>query len=130
MDTTTRRALIGGAGMIGVAIVGQIVVDASATSAPAFGSPEFRATMKANKAAVDRFLGLPETFERDDPQGYQCEVERMCAASRAADHATPSTWAEFVELFGHQCDGGLSALDDDNATRLLAHAKRLLNAGA
>ncbi len=123
---TTRRALLGGAGL---AAAVAIVPAVAAISAPT-SSATFRAALDASDAAARRFNTLPVNLETEDEVAYTRETEAMIAASRVADRATPTTWAEFVRLFDHQCDGGLSALDDDNAERLLAHAKRLVSKGA
>jgi hypothetical protein len=123
---TTRRALLGGAGL---AAAVAIVPAVAAVSAPT-GSAAFRAALDASDAAARRFNTLPVNLETDDEAAHSREMDAMIAASRVADRATPTTWAEFVRLFDYQCDGGLSALDDDNAERLLAHAKRLLSEGA
>lgn len=130
MSTTTRRALIGGAGLIGVAIVGQIAVDASATSAPASGSPAFRALLDASDATRDRFNNLPHDVEATDAARHEREMARLADATRCADRAIPTNWQEYTRLIEHMSDGGVSAIDDDNATRLLEHARRLSRAGA
>jgi len=122
---TTRRALIGGAGLAGVALI------APAIAAPENdGSPSFRASLDANDAAARHFNSLPEMLETDDRDAHAREIDRMVEASNLADRATPTNWAEFTRLLNHHCDGGVSGIDDDNANRLLAHAKRLSSKGA
>jgi hypothetical protein len=52
-------------------------------------------------------------------------MNRLADSTRAADRAIPTNWQEYTRLIEHMTDGGLSAIDDDNATRLLDHARRL-----
>jgi len=129
-NQTTRRAFIGSAGLIGVAIVGQIVSDASATNAPVSGSHEFRARLDTSDATRDRFNNLPHDVEATDPARHEREMIRLADATRRADRAIPTNWQEYTRLIEHMSDGGASAIDDDNATRLLDHARRLSRAGA
>lgn len=122
---TTRRALIGGAGLASVALI----TPATAVAHHA-GSAEFRAVMDANDDARHRFNDLPQDLEDTDDAAFQRETDRMIEASRAADRATPTNWREFTRLLNQMCDGGWSNIDGDNAERLLAHANRLLSKGA
>lgn len=88
----------------------------------------FAVAMAAHEAARDRFNGLPPNLEGDDPAAFEAETAKLFAALGAADHAAPGTWAEFVRLLDHMCDGGASNIDGDNAERLLIHARRILAA--
>lgn len=93
-----------------------------AASAPT----SFDEAMAANAAAVARFSSLPVTLEQNQPAQYEAEVQRLFAASRAADAATPTSWADFGRWVEHLSDDGANTIDDDNAARLLAHVRRLL----
>lgn len=119
--TTTRRALIGGAGLVAaVAIVPAV----AAVSAPT-DSAVFRAALDASAATARHFNSLSENLEVTDPVRHQQEMDRLADSTRAADKAIPTNWQEYTRLIEHMTDGGLSAIDDDNATRLLDHARRL-----
>jgi hypothetical protein len=118
---TTRRALLGGAGL---AAAVAIVPAVAAVSAPT-GSAAFRAALDASAATARHFNSLPEDNEITNPVGHQREMDRLADSTRAADRAIPTNWQEYTRLIEHMTDGGLSAIDDDNATRLLDHARRL-----
>ncbi|MBW6528701.1 hypothetical protein KZ813_17805 [Sphingomonas sp. RHCKR7] len=92
----------------------------------ASATTSFDGAMAANAAAVARFSSLPATLEQDDPAQYEAEVQRLIAASRAADAATPTSWGDFGRWVEHLSDDGANTIDDDNAARLLAHVRRLL----
>ncbi|WP_203310303.1 hypothetical protein [Sphingomonas beigongshangi] len=88
----------------------------------------FAAAMSANEAARDHFTSLPANLESVDPAAFEAETAKLFEALRVADHAVPNTWAEFVRLLDHMCDGGACNIDGDNAERLLIHARRILAA--
>jgi uncharacterized protein (DUF885 family) len=119
--TTTRRALIGGAGLT---VAAAILPAAAAVSVPA-GSPAFRAALDASAATASRFNALPADMEATDPAGHRLEMDRLAESTRAADQAVPTNWQEYTRLIDHMTDGGLSGIDDDNAALLLGHARRL-----
>ena len=118
---TTRRALLGGAGL---AAAVAIVPAVAAVSAPT-GSAAFRAALDASAATARHFNGLPEHLEVTNPAAFRLEMDRLADSTRAADKAIPTNWQEYTRLIEHMTDGGLSAIDDDNATLLLDHARRL-----
>ncbi len=122
---TTRRALIGGAGLAAAALAAPVI----AAAAPAHGSAAFRAALDANDAARKRFNNLPD-IEDTHPAQYRRETDAMLEASRQADRAVPTSWQEYARLLEHMTDNGLSAIDDDNGARLLDHARRLAKKGA
>jgi len=123
---TTRRALLGGAGLAAAVAIAPAVTAVSAPTA----SAAFRAALDANAATTRRFNGLPEDLEVTNPAGFRLEMDRLAASTQAADKAIPTNWHEYTRLIEHMTDGGLSAIDDDNATRLLEHARRLAAKGA
>lgn len=92
-------------------------------------SEAFCALLDASDAASRRFNSLPSDLEEQDPVTFEQEEQAVCSASHDADMAEPTTWAEFTRLLEHMSYGGASAIDDDNAARLLAHAKRLNGEG-
>lgn len=92
-------------------------------------SKTFCALLDASDAASRRFNSLPSDLEEQDPVTFEREEQAVCAASHDADLAEPTTWAEFTRLLEHMSYCGASAIDDDNAARLLAHAKRLNGEG-
>lgn len=118
---TTRRTLIGGAGLTGIALA----VPALAV-AHQVGSADFRSLMDANRAARRRFNTLPTNLEVADAAAFQRETDRMIEACLEADHAAPTNWREFTELLDHLCEGGWNNIDGEDAERLLGHANRLL----
>ena len=92
-------------------------------------SETFCALLDASDAASRRFNSLPSALEEQDPVTFEQEEQAVCSASHDADLAEPTTWAEFTRLLEHMSYGGASAIDDDNAARLLAHATRLNGEG-
>lgn len=118
---TTRRALIGGAGLASLALVAPPLAIGHQT-----GSADFRSLMDANLAARQRFNALPTDLEVADAAEFQRETDRMIEACLAADQATPANWREFTELLDHLCEGGWNNIDGGDAERLLSHANRLL----
>ncbi|KTW13559.1 hypothetical protein [Sphingomonas sanguinis] len=91
-------------------------------------SEAFCALLDASDVASRRFNSLPSDLEEQDPVTFDQEEQAVCAASHDADLAEPTTWAEFTRLLEHMSYRGASAIDDDNANRLLLHARRLLEA--
>jgi len=91
-------------------------------------SETFCALLDASDAASRRFNSLPSDLEAQDPTTFEQEEQAVCAASHGADLAEPTTWAEFTRLLEHMSYCGASAIDDDNANRLMLHARRLLAA--
>lgn len=117
---TTRRALIGGAGLASVALI------APALAIPAnHGSVAFRTLLEASDAARNRFNNLPNDLETTNPEQHEREMVGLADATRNADRAVPTNWHEYTRLIEHMSDNGWSQIDDDNATRLLDHARRL-----
>ncbi|MDQ1231697.1 hypothetical protein [Sphingomonas sp. SORGH_AS_0879] len=92
-------------------------------------SEAFCALLDASDAASRRFNSLPSDLEEQDPITFEQEEQAVCAASHDADMAEPTTWAEFTRLLEHMSYCGASAIDDDNANRLMRHARRLLSGG-
>jgi hypothetical protein len=121
---TTRRALIGGSGLMSVALI------APALAIPAdHGSIAFRALLDASETARDHFNNLPVDYEFTDAAQHENEMIKLADATHNADRAIPTNWQEYTRLIEHMSDGGVSAIDDDNATRLLDHARRLSKEG-
>jgi hypothetical protein len=120
---TSRRALLGGVGLASVALLAPAIASAVA-STPAGSSP-FRAALDGSDAARDRFNSLPVDLEIADEAQFARETDLMITAARRADAAMPTNWQEYTRLIGHMTDDGHSSIDDDNATRLLSHARRL-----
>lgn len=101
-------------------------MDRATTGASPSATPAaFAALLDAADAARTHFNSLPETLERDDPAAHVREMDCLVAASRAADRAEPTNWSEFVRLLENMTDNGHSVLDEDNAERVLLHARRL-----
>lgn len=121
-----RRHIIGGAAALPIIAI--------ATPAMAAGvnldSAAFRALLDVADAQRDRFNSLPHDLELTDEAQHTHELGLMLAASRAADRAIPTNWQEYTRLIEHMTDQGLSSIDDDNAERLLEHARRLNAKGA
>ena len=115
---TTRRALLGGAG---------VALAAPAVAAlPSPGCSNFRAIMDANDEAIRRFNSLPENLESVDPDAFEREEKRMHLAHDATRDAVPTNWTEFFRLFDYRC----GELPSNTASELRGHALRLLNKGA
>lgn len=117
---TTRRALFASAGLVSVALVAPVI----AAAAPVHGCAKFRAALDVSDRTRDRFNNLPD-IEDTNPAQYERETNALIETSRQADRAVPTSWQEFTRLLGHMTDNGTSAVDDDNAARLLNHARRL-----
>lgn len=120
-NETTRRALLGGAGLAGVAIAAPAVA-----ALPSSGCAKFRAIMDANDAAIRRFCTLPRDLESDDPDSFEREEDRMIDAHRTVADAVPTDWPEFFRLMDYRC----GELQPSVAAELRAHARRLLSKGA
>lgn len=120
---TTRRAIFGGAGLAAVALA--VPALASASSAAPADSPAFKAALDRADAARDHFNATASDLEDRDPDGFECLMQDLCDATAAGDVATPTNWQEFARLLAHMSEGGQSTIDDDNAARLLSHARRL-----
>ncbi|KQM62697.1 hypothetical protein ASE75_13800 [Sphingomonas sp. Leaf17] len=126
---TTRRGLIGGAGLAGVALFDPFSASAASTG-PDAGSMAFRAALDANDAAKRRFNSLPADLETTDEEQFKREEDSMTAAVTHADAAVPTTWGEYTRLIEHMTDGGHFGIDGGNAKRLTEYAKRLLAQGS
>ncbi len=120
---TTRRAIFGGAGLAAVALA--VPALASASSTTQIDSPAFKAALDAADAARNHFNATASDLEYRDPAAFECEMQNLCDATAAGDAAIPTNWQEFTRLLGHMSDEGQSTIDDDNAARLLGHARRL-----
>lgn len=116
--TTSRRALLE------AMIAAPVVIATPAIAMVATGS-EFQSALAANDAAVARFNALPVMLEVEDEAAYERETELMISACLRADKAVPTNWQEFARWVEHISDGGESVIDDDNASRLVAHVRRL-----
>lgn len=89
-------------------------------------SETFCELLDAHDDAVHRFNALPD--DTDGTPEYEQASQTMCEASDRADKAVPTSWPEFARLLGHMACGGQTGIDEDNANRLLLHARRLLAA--
>ncbi|MGW8135554.1 hypothetical protein ACWGNZ_07935 [Sphingomonas zeae] len=90
-------------------------------------SETFCALLDAHDDAVHRFNSLPD--DADDTPEYEQASQAMCHASDQADKAVPTSWLEFARLLSHMASGGQTGIDEDNANRLMLHARRLLSGG-
>lgn len=120
---TSRRAVFGGAGLAAVALA--VAALATASSAAPADSPAFKAALDGADAARNHFNATASDLEDRDPDGFECLMQDLCDATAAGDAATPTNWQEFTRLLAHMSEGGQSTIDDDNAARLLSHARRL-----
>ncbi|WP_150131748.1 hypothetical protein [Sphingomonas carotinifaciens] len=125
---TTRRAIFGSAGLAAVALAVPALATASSTSQ--MDSPAFKAALDGADAARDHFNAAASDLEDSDSDGFECLMQDLCDATAAGDAATPTNWQEFTRLLAHMSEGGQSTIDDDNAARLLGHARRLSGWGA
>ena len=89
-------------------------------------SETFCALLDAHDDAVHRFNSLTDdgrvTLE------YEEALQAMGEALNRADKAVPTSWPEFARLLSHMASGGQTGIDEDNANRLMLHARRLLAA--
>lgn len=125
---TTRRAILGGTGLAAVALA--VPALATASSVSQSDSPAFKAALDSADAARDHFNAAASDLEDSDSDGFECLMQDLCDATAAGDAATPTNWQEFTRLLAHMSEGGQSTIDDDNAARLLGHARRLSGWGA
>ena len=119
-----RRAFIKTAGVAGVALITPAI--ASSATLTTGGSPSFRALLDNSDAIRNHFNRLPEDLEYADETRHEREMDRLADATRDADRAIPMNWREFTRLLEHMTDRGHCQIDDDNASRLLDHARRLV----
>jgi hypothetical protein len=89
-------------------------------------SETFCALLDAHDHAVHRFNAVPDDG-RVTPE-YEEALQAMGEALDRADKAVPTSWPEFARLLGHMACGGQTGIDEDNANRLMLHARRLLAA--
>ncbi|WP_267434083.1 hypothetical protein [Sphingomonas sp. GM_Shp_1] len=89
-------------------------------------SKTFCALLDAHDDAVHRFNAVPDDG-RVTPE-YEQASQAMCETSDLADRAVPTSWPEFARLLGHMACGGQTGIDEDNANRLMLHARQLLAA--
>lgn len=87
-------------------------------------SETFCALLDAHDDAVHRFNAVPDDG-RVTPE-YEEALQAMGEALNRADRAVPTSWPEFARLLGHMACGGQTGIDEDNANRLMLHARRLL----
>ena len=126
---TTRRALIGGAGLAGVALIAPAL---RAATAPAFlsataghRSPTKFAQLHArSNAARARFNSLPEDLEHTNPVLFAREEVLMHDATDAFDHAAPTNPSELVIAMENLIGGG-SHSGRELIAELIGHARRL-----
>lgn len=90
-------------------------------------SETFCALLDTHDEVVHRFNSLPD--DADDTPEYEQASQAMCEASDRADQAVPTSWTEFARLLSHMASGGQTGIDEDNANRLMLHARRLLSGG-
>ncbi len=90
-------------------------------------SETFCALLDAHDDAVHRFNAVPD--DGNVTPEYEAASQVMCEASDRADKAVPTSWPEFARLLGHMACGGQTGIDEDNANRLMLHARRLLSGG-
>lgn len=93
---------------------------------PSSTGNHFEKAMAANDAAVARFNALPKSLENDDPAAFAQEEDRLLEGLRLADRAVPTSWSELERWVTHITNDGKADVDRDNAVRLLAHVRRLL----
>ncbi len=89
-------------------------------------SETFCALLDAHDDAVHRFNAVPDDG-RVTPE-YEEACQAMSEALDRADKAVPTSWPEFARLLDHMACGGQTGIDEDNANRLMLHARRLLAA--
>lgn len=114
---TTRRALLGGAGLAGVALIAPAVCAAVAPT-------EFARLHARSDAARQRFNTLPEDLEHTDPQHFEGEAALMHEATDDFDKATPTNLAELVIAMENRIGGGNYG-GRKMCDELVEHARRL-----
>lgn len=116
--SATRRGMLAGLSAIpAVLLAGQ----------PIQPSSPFQRALAINRAAEARFNNLPGEMERASPKAYDLEQDRYIATWDAVFDAEPANWSEFVKKLEFVCEDGDCGLNEDQAARLLADAKRLLS---
>ena len=90
-------------------------------------SETFCALLDAHDDAVHKFNALPD--DADGTPEYEQASQTMCEASDRADQAIPTSWPEFARLLSHMASSGQTGIDEDNANRLMLHARRLMSGG-
>ena len=121
MDTqTTRRALLGFAGLAGAIVAMPAIVVGAARKTPT-GFAKLHALSEAAKA---RFNALPEDLEYTDPARFAREEDAFHAASDALNYAIPTNLSELVIAMEHTIGDG-STGTRDRRDRLIQHARDL-----
>lgn len=120
---TTRRALLGGAGLAAVAVAAGATPGCRAGQA-ATPTP-FRIAEAREHAARRRFNNLPSGLERRDPAAYRRVEAAYLASVDAVDSAPVADWQEFADAFDFACDGGASLPTEALVYKLRADALRL-----
>lgn len=114
---TTRRALLGGVGVVGVALAMPAVCAAVAPT-------EFARLHARSNAARHRFNTLPEDLEYTDPEHFEREAALMHEATDDFDKATPTNLAELVIAMENRIGGGNYG-GRKMCDELVEHARRL-----
>lgn len=117
MPPTTRRALLGGAGLAGVALA---MPAARAAAAPT----EFARLHARSEAARHRFNTLPEDLEYSDPARWEHEAALMHEATDAFDKAAPNNLVELVIAMENRIGGGNYG-GRKMCDELVEHARRI-----
>jgi len=131
---TTRRALIGGAGLAGVALMTPALKAAtaptySAASTTQLAPTEFALLHARSTAARARFDALPQDLEYTDPEQFSREETLMHEATDAFDCATPTNPSELVIAMENLIGGG-SYSGRERIAELIGHARRLAGGAA
>jgi len=131
---TTRRALIGGAGLAGVALVAPAIAAATTRTIPSAAAvhhapTEFARLHARSNAARARFNALPEDLEFTDPPRFSREEILMHEATDAFDHAAPTNLSELVIAMENLIGGG-SHSGRELIAELIGHARRLAGGAA
>jgi hypothetical protein len=118
---TTRRALIGGAGLVGVAMIAPALQAAAmATDRPT----EFARLKARSDAARARFNTLPDDLEYTNETAFRHEEKLMHDATGDYDHAVPTNWSELVSAMENAIGDGTYP-GREICDRLIGHARRL-----
>ena len=117
---TTRRALLGGAGLA----VSAVAIGGAALAITPALTP-FRLAEARYWAATKRFNSLPRGLEGDDPAAFAREEAAYLASVHEVDAAPVADWEEFAAQFDIAFDGGESLPNDALLEKLLADARRL-----
>lgn len=116
-----RRALIGGAGIAALMVVG-------VAAAPAMSSVTPTAFDKAEaeyRAAIRRFNGLPNNYELTHPEAYEREMTAMIAVTRRIETMPIANWQEFARAFAIATDNGENEPGEIATAHLFAASQRL-----